>query len=191
MSRPKNSKDKTKRTPRRCYKSELLIGKTFGRWTVLEIVSRGKNIKVSARCSCGYEGVRHASTIAYGKSISCGCFHKEEMSLRQTKPDNHSAKLKLYNNYLFGARSRDIEFTLSFDDLFSLSQQQCHYCHINPEQIISTPGGKISYNGIDRVNTLLGYTKENCVACCKECNYTKGHVTPDIIYLAYKFIYEK
>lgn len=29
------------------------------------------------------------------------------------------------------------------------------------------------YNGIDRVNNDIGYLIENCVSCCKVCNFMK------------------
>ena len=32
----------------------------------------------------------------------------------------------------------------------------------------------VSYNGIDRLDSSLGYTKDNIVTCCKICNYAKN-----------------
>ena len=33
--------------------------------------------------------------------------------------------------------------------------------------------GDIYWNGIDRVDSSLGYINENCVSCCRTCNYAK------------------
>ena len=33
--------------------------------------------------------------------------------------------------------------------------------------------GKFIYNGLDRVDNNLPHTLENCVTCCKHCNYAK------------------
>lgn len=41
-----------------------------------------------------------------------------------------------------------------------------------------TPEGrelsKYVYGGIDRVDSSKGYTVDNCVSCCRECNVSKG-----------------
>jgi hypothetical protein len=33
--------------------------------------------------------------------------------------------------------------------------------------------GVYIYNGIDRVDNTRGYSIDNCVACCKQCNWAK------------------
>jgi hypothetical protein len=38
----------------------------------------------------------------------------------------------------------------------------CHYC-----------GDEIQGVGIDRVNSNLGYSEDNCVPCCQICNEMK------------------
>ena len=35
------------------------------------------------------------------------------------------------------------------------------------------------YNGIDRKNGTLGYFLENCVSCCRPCNWAKRHMSYD------------
>ena len=49
-----------------------------------------------------------------------------------------------------------------FEKLSSIS---CHYC--------GTPGP----NGIDRIDSAIGYVEDNCVPCCKHCNYVKGNLS--------------
>lgn len=46
-----------------------------------------------------------------------------------------------------------------------IAKQSCHYC------------GKKGPNGIDRIINDTGYTLENCVSCCKHCNYVKGDLS--------------
>lgn len=57
-----------------------LVGKVFGRLTVLERVD-GKNWK--CRCSCGTEKIVHRSNL-YGTTRSCGCF-KAEVNRRRAR----------------------------------------------------------------------------------------------------------
>ena len=48
-----------------------------------------------------------------------------------------------------------------------------------PKQITKGRGnnGDYIYNGIDRLDNSVGYTKENCVPCYKMCNYAKNKFT--------------
>ncbi len=38
----------------------------------------------------------------------------------------------------------------------------------NPEAV------NFKYNGVDRIDNAIGYTKENCVPCCAICNNSKS-----------------
>lgn len=56
----------------------------------------------------------------------------------------------------------------------------CHYCNSKPNQIArhcSKPElrkrSEFLYNGLDRVDPSKGYTLDNVVTCCKQCNYAK------------------
>jgi len=72
---------------------------------------------------------------------------------------------KYLASYIQGARNRNIAFELTkenFEDLVSMS---CYYCaYYNENEVI----------GIDRINSKKHYTLDNCVACCKMCNFMKG-----------------
>lgn len=63
-------------------------------------------------------------------------------------------------------------FELSDDEFDAVVSSDCHYCG---KSIV--PG--IHTNGIDRMDNALGYTKENCVACCGNCNFSKGELSVD------------
>lgn len=70
-----------------------------------------------------------------------------------------------YSNYIRSAKSRGLSFSLSREQFIELINGNCFYC-ANKEM------GKLS--GIDRKDSKLGYDIENCVSCCKICNYMKG-----------------
>lgn len=62
--------------------------------------------------------------------------------------------------------TRNIEVDLSLDDYAALvTNAQCHYC----QGTLPKRG-----SGLDRKDNLEGYTKENCVPCCTECNRVKS-----------------
>jgi len=69
-----------------------------------------------------------------------------------------------YTVYRFNAKKRGYEFHLTYGEFAALIEMPCHYC-----------GHKsiMTLNGIDRVNNRLGYTVDNTVPCCTNCNLMK------------------
>lgn len=67
------------------------------------------------------------------------------------------------------------EGSLSFEDFIKISQSNCFYC--NGDCLNNWHG--LKYNGLDRVNTELGYDINNVVAACKYCNFIKGKLPID------------
>lgn len=101
-----------------------------------------------------------------------------------TTSDRLSLKA-LWYDYRKSARRRNLEFTLSLDDFEFITSSNCEYCGLPAVRVFNDYGRfKTPYlcNGIDRVNNELGYTKENCVACCKECNFAKGRLAQSEFY---------
>lgn len=62
----------------------------------------------------------------------------------------------------------------ALDDLFvfELIKKDCSYCGAPS----LWPRGR---NGIDRINSEIGYLKSNCVSCCKICNRAKSNQTAE------------
>lgn len=84
----------------------------------------------------------------------------------------------LYATYRCGAEHRDIEFSISKEDFKIVTGGLCTYCGSQPYQKIGRESsGYYVYNGVDRQDNLKGYTKENCVPSCGECNLMKGKKT--------------
>jgi hypothetical protein len=95
------------------------------------------------------------------------------------KPFGESSFARLIRQYKANALRRNLEFDLTVDEIRILTSGNCHYCGASPTQIISSKdaNGHYAYNGIDRVNSKEGYTKLNCVSCCKICNKAKSNIT--------------
>ena len=99
-----------------------------------------------------------------------------------------------YNRYKQGALSRGFNFDLSKEDFKDLVSKNCTYCGSSPSEISSLKrynktGTPICINGIDRINSNLGYTKENCVSCCEFCNRIKLNYNLDFFYKHIEKIY--
>lgn len=64
--------------------------------------------------------------------------------------------------YKSEAKRREIPFDILMEDFKIFWQVPCYYC-----------GDPIDTIGIDRINSNLGYTKDNIRPCCTFCNYAK------------------
>jgi hypothetical protein len=70
-------------------------------------------------------------------------------------------------------------FDLTDEEFFVLTKQNCYYCGTKPSAIIYNSNGNgrsatpYIYNGVDRVDSSKGYTPDNVVPCCKQCNRAK------------------
>lgn len=58
-------------------------------------------------------------------------------------------------------------FDFSFEEYKAIANRPCTYCNYVGDQT----------NGIDRVDSSIGYTKDNSVPCCKVCNMAKNTLT--------------
>jgi len=66
-------------------------------------------------------------------------------------------------------------FDLTLDQFINISSMNCHYCGAFPSP---TKGHRqwseiIHTNGLDRVDSSMGYLSSNVVPCCKDCNVAK------------------
>lgn len=160
---------------------ESLIGQKFGRLTVLNFSHiKFRKTYYICQCDCGNINTVESGALKSGNTKSCGCYHKEIVSnkIAYNRLDYGIAAFNgLYGSYKQGAKVRNLEFTLTKEEFFKLTQENCYYCGIEPLQIHKATkhsNGIFKYNGIDRINNIIGYTKENSVSCCKYCNVAKG-----------------
>lgn len=70
-----------------------------------------------------------------------------------------------YGNYKKTSNDRGIVFDISKDYFNTMTKEDCRYCKR------SLPIGK--YNGVDRIIPKNGYTLDNTVPCCDDCNTSK------------------
>lgn len=87
-------------------------------------------------------------------------------------PDSSSSRgLKvLYKGYKRRCQRANTYFDLTLDEFNAITKKFCGYCERPPVQ----RQGSYLYNGIDRSDNSRGYTYDNSVPCCWECNRIKG-----------------
>ena len=95
------------------------------------------------------------------------------MALKK-QPKYNAAFTQLISYYKRNSKKAGVVFNLSNAHFMEIIQKDCFYCGHPPSQAVNKISGSILYNGIDRLSPKGGYTKENCVASCKRCNWMKG-----------------
>lgn len=148
-----------------------LAGKTFNKLTAMKEVEKRSitgAVLWKFKCSCGNESIHEGSRVKKGAIISCGCS-------RKTKDNLNSLQKTMFSDYKKSAELRKIDFDIDFDEFKNITQQNCHYCGCEPE--IRTRKFTDNANGVDRVNSSLGYLANNIVPCCKICNIAKNNLS--------------
>lgn len=166
--------------------SNNLIGKRFGRLTVInDTVERKENGSIvwKCLCDCGNEKLVTTAALNSGSTQSCGCLYKETrknfgnlVSERNKIEYQLAAKHELYSSYKYRAGQKNWEFNLTLAEFIIITSMNCHYCGVEPLQEVKsnkTFNGNYQHNGIDRIDSSLGYSIENCVPCCEICNKAK------------------
>ncbi len=175
-------------------KTKQFLNTTHGQLTVLEFVNYEKRKNNTGResiwkcqCICGKIITVINSRLTSGIIKSCGCSRIE--SLKKLHKGNVKKEASFYavlKDYQRGALSRNFEWSLSDLQFKELTSNNCYYCNCKPSKIKSSNGSAIykgehyRYNGIDRINNLLGYNTTNCVSCCWECNMIKGRFSQEL-----------
>lgn len=177
-----------------------LVGKRFGRLTVVERDSKRKSDKKYWLCICDCDKDNNPisvydGSLKSGDTRSCGCLQREDVHMRRFQDDREKRIL----NYLY-VKSKSRQKSLGFDvsEMISLEEytkmilQNCHYCGIESSNVCKDPeyyrsynkkdenslfNTEIKHNGLDRVDNDLGYSVDNVVTCCKYCNQAKMAMT--------------
>jgi hypothetical protein len=150
-----------------------LSGLKFGDLEVVQfsgVRKEGYKIRRYWECSCvcgAVEEVR-ADFLRSGKKVRClNCYHNSYKTIITS----------LLSNYKRRANKLKIDFTLSKEQFQHLLASKCHYCDSEPKGIITKGTTSLRYNGIDRVDNLVGYTENNSVAACWMCNRSKSSLS--------------
>jgi hypothetical protein len=163
-------------------KTYIKSGDVINRFTVISFSHKDKHNRSHflCKCLCGKEKTVQGSLLTSGNTKSCGCFAKE---VRKTKvlPNNKGVITQILLGYKRHARDRNLVFDLSYEDFASLIIQPCYYCGCGLSNIKITKNYKqgFPYNGIDRIDSAVGYNITNVVPCCKMCNLSKKDLSKE------------
>jgi len=147
-----------------------IVGKRYGKLRVLS-VSNVDGLSIwNCLCDCGKEiPVRYAYNLRFGNTTSCGCSRKSVKPWKRKRPYE-----ALYNRMKHFAKLRGYPVTLSYEEFVEFTTiHECTYCGLavrwNPHGL--TEGAATN---LDRKDNTLGYSKDNAVVCCVDCNRMKN-----------------
>jgi hypothetical protein len=130
-------------------------------------------MKICKECGSKYDGflISHSS-----KYCSEECRKKVRARVNFTQKSKRLNKLNngdidfiandTFKKYKQRAPSRGLEFTLTLEFFKKNVNANCHYCDEFIDKV-----------GFDRLDNKVGYTEENSVPCCNDCNFMKRNMS--------------
>lgn len=161
-----------------------ITNQKFGRLLAIERIGNGDRPSKTSlwrfKCDCGGEKLLPYTQVVHNNTRSCGCLRRES-GCPCKLPLGIAARNGLYSRYKSAAKERKLQFKLTIEEFTILTSTNCHYCDKKPSQMVKgkTSNGPYIHNGIDRKDNNIGYLIDNCVPCCKTCNFAKHTQTLD------------
>lgn len=157
-----------------------LVGERFGRLTVIERAGTHKfGFAIwRCRCDCGNETTTTTGSLRSGHTSSCGCWAREVRRI----PAAEWILKEHYRKYRETAQSKGRAFDLTLEQFRAMTDAPCYYCgRVKTKLMKRTNSLGNAYeracNGLDRFDNDKGYTMENSVPCCEDCNRAKLRMT--------------
>ena len=180
------------------YNIKNEIGNKYGKLTVIEKKENNKfgTTRWLCKCDCGNLTVTNGLTLRNGKTKSCGCI----ITGKQRKGEQPLKRM--FRSYKTGATNRNLKFELSFIDFKNTVMKECFYCGDKPyrehyafHRTRYSKGKQtdevMKFNGIDRLDSNVGYILNNCVSCCIYCNRAKSDLNVEEFKIRILKIYER
>lgn len=178
---------------KKAYNRIEMSGKTYNSWKIIRpLRTVGKIVFYLAEClQCNREYDVDGRNVRLNLSKRCtDCGRKASAAARTGKMrkgiDPQIIALKrILKSYRAGAANRNLSFNITEESFYKLIKEECGYCGNLPDTRVNPLKGTgyskekeslgwIVYNGLDRIDSKIGYESYNVITCCSECNYAKG-----------------
>ena len=134
--------------------------------------AKNKHPTTLCKCDCGGERLVRTTRFKLGLVNMCAtCARadgaKRGAETRRKLSDDERVASDRYSAYKQNAKRRGVDFDIDLPLFSSLLDKVCTYC------------GTRDRIGVDRVDSSLGYSADNCAPCCSDCNYAKREMSKE------------
>lgn len=117
----------------------------FGKLLVLhKVESTSKYTRWLCQCDCGTYKEIEGYQLSNNRIKSCGCSKKGKVPINLLPPGEASFN-KLWCDYLYMARKRNLEWQLTKEQVAAITKKNCAYCNSVPSGIKHHSGYNSSY----------------------------------------------
>jgi 5-methylcytosine-specific restriction endonuclease McrA len=169
-----------------------LVGKRYG-YLVVESYAGSK--RWYCVCDCGNKKTVSSGNLRLSERLnrksSCGCLwgYKNPANRNRRVVSNDEAAIHSiwleHRRRAHKINEASAPWNIPEPLFTSLITSPCRYCgeigsntHIHTYRKVGDTG-EFRYNGLDRSNPQKGYTLDNVIPCCWQCNKTKGKLSHD------------
>lgn len=170
-----------------------LTGQIIGRFTILDKAGLDKhnNREWIVQCKCG--NIKTMTTARLNNSSNNGhCCPRKKMpkkkSIKKIPTLKERTWVLLSGKYQEKKKRHKAKnmsgVIMTREEYTKMALNECYYCGLEHSLVIEDRISEhiIKYNGIDRLDSDIGYTKDNSVACCYYCNRAKNTMTEKEFY---------
>ena len=164
-------------------------GQKFGLWTVVsDEVKSGKELSSDkksrslywlVRCKCGHLSWKNSAHLKDGTSTRCKCCGNKNYISKDGSININALIASKYNQIKMGLKTRkkmtNMEFSLLPEDINELYNEN-HYCALSGIDLSIDLSKTLQQQNlsVDRIDSNLGYTKDNIQLVDKRINMMKG-----------------
>ena len=126
--------------------------------------------------NCNNEVVINATSVT--RKIAANAQFCQNCRTRRTD-DKYIYEMAI-SDYKKKAATRNLSWSLTFDEFVDIITKNCHYCSSPPFSNRfkrNEWNSSVRINGVDRKNNSIGYESSNCVPCCGICNRAKSSMS--------------
>lgn len=150
-------------------------GQKFNKWTFMSLVgvNKYKESLWKCRCECGFEKIQVAGNITSGGSKQCeNCSNKYKNYLEEFSDT-------MWNLIVSRANKKNFELSITKQEAYQIFLNQNKKCKLSGIDIKFAISSKdyLSKNqtaSLDRIDSSIGYTKNNVQWVHKNINLMKG-----------------